>query len=86
MLGKVFGQKVEVLMSKRYEFASLFAPFPRDPYGLDECIPKTRVVPCCMSLSLAPIESYVSYVCLWKTRDVTCFHDDYVYVCMFRIM
>ena len=31
ILGEVFGNQVEVLMSKRYGFSSLLVPFPRYP-------------------------------------------------------
>ena len=40
----------------RYGFSSLLVPFPRDPLRFEIFIPKTRVVPFCMSLSLAPNE------------------------------
>ena len=56
-LGDGFGQQVKILMSKRYDFYSLFVPSPKEPLMFRIFIYKTRIVPRCMSLSLAPIES-----------------------------
>ena len=54
-LVEVFGQQVKNLMSKRYGLYFLLVPFPRDPLRFRIFIPKTRIVPRCISLLLSQL-------------------------------